>query len=149
MTCPVKLLKQWFTRAYQGHPSHPLFGAAEDASKTITRTSFTSVLRASLSAGAKYLLPPHNTMDCSEFSGISFRKGSLSALSGCVEFNRLRERADHKCAESTAVYVTDSMDTRAQSSRDVHERFPRRHTQGLAPQAPQHNGLKTSSSHRK
>ena len=123
-TCPVRLLQRWFKRAYKGHPQHPLFGAKENTSLAITRTSFTSMLRSCLTKGAKYLMPPHDKIDCSEFSGISMRKGSLSAMSGVVEFNRLRERADHKCPESTQHYVNDSMQKRARSTVDVHSRFP-------------------------
>ena len=127
-TCPVRLLKMWVQRAYRGHPTHPLFGSREDPSVPIVRDAFTRTLRTCLTEGARHLAPPHNTLNPKSFSGISFRKGSLSAMSGVVEFNRLRERADHKHAESTSHYVVDSVQTRAQSSADVHTRFGGAHT---------------------
>ena len=122
-TCAVRLLQAWVPRAYVGNPEDPLFGSEHDRGTPILRGEFTSKLRQSLEAGAKYLAPPHNKLNTKSYSGVSFRKGSLSAMSGVVEFNRLRERADHKCPESTSHYVSDSVQTRAQSSADVHTRF--------------------------
>ena len=122
-TCAVRLLQAWVQRAYTGNPSDPLFGSAHDASTPIVRSEFTTRLRQCLEAGAKHLAPPHNKLNPKAYSGVSFRKGSLSAMSGLVEFNRLRERADHKCPESTSHYVSDSVQTRAQSTVDVHTLF--------------------------
>ena len=139
-TCPVSLLKAWFQRAYTGNPTDPLFGADSDPSTPILRGAFTKKLRECLTAGAKFLAPPHNVPTPESYSGVSFRKGSLSAMSGCVDFNRLRERADHKCPESTAHYVVDSVQTRAQSSADVHARFGQathENTQTSATENPQ------------
>ena len=124
-TCPVRLLQAWVQSSYTGNPKDPLFGQVHDTSTPIVRAQFTSKLRQSLEEGAKFLAPPHNKLNPKAFSGVSFRKGSLSAMSGTVEFNRLRERADHKCPESTSHYVSDSVQTRAQSSLDVHARFGR------------------------
>ena len=124
-TCPVRLLQAWVQSSYTGNPKDPLFGQGHDTSTPIVRAQFTSKLRQSLEEGAKFLAPPHNKLNPKAFSGVSFRKGSLSAMSGTVEFNRLRERADHKCPESTSHYVSDSVQTRAQSSLDVHARFGR------------------------
>ena len=133
-TCPVRLLQMWVQRAYTGNPKHPLFASEHDEGTPILRSRFTSRLRQCLVAGAQYLAPPHNTLDPKAYSGVSFRKGSLSAMSGVVEFNRLRERADHKCPESTSHYVSDSVQTRAQSTVDVHTRFAKASSQSNTPQ---------------
>jgi len=122
-TCAVRLLSSWVLRSYKGDPQDPVFGHGPNPKQPTLRSEFTTKLRQCLLSGARHLAPPHNMLNPKSFSGISFRRGSLSAMSGVVEFNRLRERADHKCAESTSHYVVDSVETRARSSVDVHKRF--------------------------
>jgi len=139
-TCAVRLLSSWVLRSYKGDPQDPVFGSESNPKKPTLRGDFTKKLRQCLLDGARYLKPPHDKLNPKSFSGVSFRRGSLSAMSGVVEFNRLRERADHKCATSTSHYVVDSVETRAQSSIDVHARFGSAITQAAA--TPQHAAIR-------
>jgi hypothetical protein len=112
--CPVALLRMHFMRAYRGQPSAPLFCAARDPRTPWPRSTFTGSLRRRLERASRHLDIP---VDLRLFSGISFRKGSLSTLGAAgVPSHRLADHGDHASVQSSRRYTLDSLSQRAANS---------------------------------
>eukprot|EP01047_Picozoa_sp_COSAG01_P009864 COSAG01_NODE_411_length_17360_cov_11.401852_17_plen_246_part_00 len=112
--CPVALLRMHFMRAYRGQPSAPLFCAARDPRTPWPRSTFTGSLRRRLERASRHLDIP---VDLQLFSGISFRKGSLSTLGAAgVPSHRLADHGDHASVQSSRRYTLDSLSQRAANS---------------------------------
>jgi hypothetical protein len=121
--CPVCLLVEWYKRTFSGDPTQYVF-ARNAASIPPTSTRWTKNMRARLSAAATTfgLLPAD--FNVKEYSGISFRKGSLTALAAKVPPHLLAAHGDHKSVETTfKYYVAQTVSARASNTQLISEGF--------------------------
>jgi len=120
-TCPVKLLQEWYTTSYNNVPSAPVFCTAHDQ-KPITRAEFTRSLRATLPEALQLLKAPFKDLSPLHFSGISFRKGSLTAYAAILDAEKVQAMADHKSSASTRYYIGPTTQQRAENHALIHKR---------------------------
>ena len=120
IVCPVSLIQAWFIRGYNNIPDAPVFGTGPGSTTPLGRNEFTRNFRTRLAAGAPLLAPPHNTLQTSQFSGVSFRRGCVSTLAKVLDFNRVRAHAGHSDPRSTVVYCQDSTERRAENCKKAH-----------------------------
>jgi hypothetical protein len=114
--CPVLAMREWFRESYTGNPKDAVFKSATAPQKTLGRTEFTTRLRARLRAAAPRLGQTADDFSAKAFSGISFRKGCASMLSGHLPTNRLMDQFDHADVRSTREYTQDSIAGRSTNS---------------------------------
>jgi len=111
--CPVTLLKLWYLRVYSGDAQQYLFARAAGALPR-QRASFTRRLRTRMRRAGTDLGYTPTEFDVSNWSGISFRKGGLSALAPHVQPHELAQHADHANVETTRkYYLTQTIEHRA------------------------------------
>ena len=96
--CPVRTLRRYMLEAYEGDPYEPLFQSENQPGKPMPRSQFSNMFKARLMLASRRLSVPVNI---AMFSGVSLRKGGLSALAGGVEVNHLADHGDHKDIRST------------------------------------------------
>lgn len=118
--CPVLTVRNHFAHAYAGDAEAPLFTSHKDPSKPLGRNEFTTRLKARLRLASRHLSAPVNT---DNFSGISFRKGGLSALAGQVATNHLADHADHKDISSTREYTSQTVEDRSEHAVFIARRY--------------------------
>ena len=110
--CLVAQLRRHFLENYTGRPGDLVFTRSERDGRHYTRTAFADILRVRLVAAGRHLGIAINPSD---FSGISFRKGSLQAAAdeGTPGF-ALADMADHGTVDMTRVhYLGDTLEGRA------------------------------------
>ena len=120
--CPVRTLKKYVQATYKGNPAAPIFQRVGAPGKPIGRTEFTDTLKARLMIAARHLSGP---VDVRLYSGISWRKGGLSALAGGVRLNHLADHADHKDVKSSRSYTAQTIEERAQHAHVIAEKYSR------------------------
>ena len=108
--CPVRTLRRYMLEAYAGDPYEPLFQSATQPGKSMPRSQFTTMFKARLMVASRHLNVPVNI---AMFSGVSWRKGGLSALAGGVAVNHLADHGDHKDIRSTREYTQQTISERA------------------------------------
>ena len=118
-TCPVTLLQAWYTASYIGVPTAPVFSTTGDL-VPVTRAEFTRGLRATLPDALAMLNSPHKDLSPLHFSGISFRKGSLTAYAAILDVDKVQAMADHKCSASTRYYIGPTTQQRAANHALIH-----------------------------
>ena len=121
--CPVHLLARWYNISYQHEPEQYLLA---DGPQSIPPTTaiWTRQLRGSLRIMAETHGLDADQFDEKNYSGISFRKFSLSALAKHVHPQILAAHADHKSVETThKYYVTQSVQERAEHSTLIAKGF--------------------------
>ena len=110
--CPVALLQAHFLSSFRRRPEENLFVTIDR--RPWSRTSFNATLRHRLNRAQRHL---GVRLDLSKFSGISFRKGCLSALGALnVPAHRLADHADHSTVDSSRIYTVDTLNDRAANS---------------------------------
>lgn len=113
--CAVRLLLAHYHATYRGD-SNSFVWAGPDGSPQL-RGAFTTRLRQRLARAAPRLGLTAEQMNLSAYSGISIRKGALSALAGEVAAPMLAMIADHKSFETTnKFYITDTVELRASNA---------------------------------
>ena len=122
--CPVITLRNYMLAAYAGDPYEPLFQSATQVGRPMPRSQFTTMLRARLLLAGRHLNVPVNV---ALYSGISWRKGGLSALAGGVAVNHLADHGDHKCIRSTREYTEQTFQERATHSHVIASRYGSKH----------------------
>ena len=95
---------------YSGDANAPVFTAGDGSARAISRTEFTNTLKARLMLANRHLTVP---VDIAVMSGISFRKGGLSALAGLVSTDRLADHGDHNDVRATREYTEQTVGERA------------------------------------
>ena len=109
--CPVKWLVLHYRLNLQNNPaaaaSDPVFKTKAGA--MLNRTAYTKELKVRLTRSVKnFLNQPH--FNCDNYSGISWRKATLSQLVGKIPDSRAANFADHADIETTRKhYATDSI----------------------------------------
>ena len=63
---------------------------------------------------------PHKDLSPLHFSGISFRKGSLTAYAAILDVDKVQAMADHKCSASTRYYIGPTTQQRAANHALIH-----------------------------
>ena len=112
--CPVLLLQAHFIRAFRRRPTANLFESSVGV--PLPRRFFNTTLRRRLAAAQRHL-PAAARFNVARFSGISFRKGCLSALGALnVPAHRLADHGDHSSVESSRIYTVDTVSQRASNS---------------------------------
>jgi len=111
--CPVRLLKLWYLRVFSGDSKQYLFARAAGALPRM-RQSFTRRLRGRMAYVGPALGYSGDEFDVTKWSGISFRKGGLSALAPFVQPHELAQHADHASVETTRkYYLSQTIENRA------------------------------------
>ena len=118
--CPVRTLRRYMLEAYAGDPYEPLFQSTTQPGKPMPRSQFTTNFKARLMLASRHLSAPVNI---AMFSGISWRKGGLSALAGGVAVNHLADHGDHKDIRSTREYTQQTVQERAGHSGVIAARY--------------------------
>ena len=125
--CPVFMMQRWCSTQYAGDPSAPLFPAEKDAHRHLPqgRTEFDELLKARIMQALPKIDIDPDTFDVSKFSGIGFRKGSLSALANTkgMSSTRLAAHGDHADVNTTMHYLSDTTTERAANSKAIASRF--------------------------
>jgi hypothetical protein len=109
--CPVRWMVKHLKANYAGDSSAPLFAGARGP--VLTRHAFTKQLRARLvRAVDTHLNVDH--FDIRHYSGISFRKGGITALSVAAAIHQVADFADHQSVETSRKgYIQDAVQARA------------------------------------
>jgi hypothetical protein len=115
LTCPVRWMSLHFERNFRGDPTAPIFVGRDGLS--IGRTSFQQALQLRLELAVRSYLPEHG-FDVRHFTGISFRKGGITALSRAaaehkILVNQVADFADHQDIQTTRRYDEASVASRA------------------------------------
>jgi len=126
--CPVYMLQRWFQATFKGDPEAPLFTAEKEGRKHLPcgRTEFGDLLKARLINALPLLdIDDVSAFDISKYSGIGFRKGSLSALahSKGITTPRLAAHGDHQDVNTTMHYLSDCIEQRASNSTAIASHF--------------------------
>ena len=126
--CPVFMLQRWFQATFKGDPEAPLFTAEKEGRKHLPcgRTEFGDLLKARLINALPLLdIEDITAFDISKYSGIGFRKGSLSALahSKGITTPRLAAHGDHRDVNTTMHYLSDCIEQRAANSSAIASHF--------------------------
>ena len=125
--CPVYMVHRWVATQFAGDPEAPLFVAAKEARRHLPcgRTEFADLLKARIVKALPLLDVDIATFDLSKYSGIGFRKGSLSALarSDGITCPRLAAHGDHSTVDVTLHYLSDTTEQRAENSRSIASHF--------------------------
>ena len=121
--CPVLTLKNYMIATYKGNPKDPIFQSTSRPGTPISRTAFTDTLKARLLIASRHLTGP---MDVRLYSGISWRKGGLSALAGDVRLNHLADHADHKSVTSSRAYTAQTVEERAQHAHIIASKYAKK-----------------------
>ena len=110
---------------FSGDPEQYLLARAAGSLPRLRR-SFTQRLRRRLTAVAPLLGYTAEEFDVSNWSGISFRKGGLSALAPHVQPHELAQHADHASVETTRkYYLSQTTEHRAaNTARMTRSLFP-------------------------
>ena len=120
--CPVYLLAKWYKLKFQD-PSQFLLADKPGELPPLV-AEWTRELRAALRIVAKNHGLSAEQFDEKNYSGISFRKFSLSALAKHVQPQILAAHADHKSVETThRYYVTQSISERAEHTNLIASGF--------------------------
>ena len=119
--CPVRWFilhyKENYLKSALAKPSDPIFKTK--AGKPLNMTAYTKELRQRLQRAVKEQLDQPN-FNVAAFSGISWRKASLSQLVGYVADSRAANFAGHKSIETTrAHYAKDTVSQRAAMSNVI------------------------------
>ena len=102
------------TDAFLLHPLAPESIARGAGRMPRLRASFTRRLRERLTRIAPQLGANSDEFDATRWSGISFRKGGLSALAPYVQPHELAMHADHASVETTRrYYLSQTVESRA------------------------------------
>ena len=120
MICPVRCMQRYFVRCYGGNPNAPLFKHLTKEGFPLGRTHFTNVLRARLKLAERWLDRPVLTK---HMSGISWRKGGLSALAGQVTTDKLADYGDHQDVRSTREYTSNTIEEGGCNARLIANRY--------------------------
>jgi len=121
--CPVRLLKKWFQLTFNGN-SEQFVLAESTTAKVINAIPWTRQLRARLMSAASVAGIDPNEFDESNWSGISFRKFSLSSLAGFVPPQILAAHGEHSTVEITnKYYVTQTVAQRAEHTALIAKGF--------------------------
>ena len=113
--CPVRWLVKHFMLNYNGDPAAPLFSGPRGG--PLTRATYQSQLQTRLSL-AMHRFIPGTAFDVRHYTGISFRKGGITALSRAAAANRLlmhhvADFADHRDISTTRRYDEETIASRA------------------------------------
>jgi len=125
--CPVFMMQRWVLSQYSGDASAPLFPAEKIESRHLPegRTEFDEMLKARIIRALPRLDLDVATFDISKYSGIGFRKGSLSALAHTkgITMTRLAAHGDHVHVDTTMHYLSDTNEQRARNSASIATHF--------------------------
>lgn len=120
--CPVLTLRNYMADTYSGDPDEPIFQSMAKPGTAITRTAFTNTLKARLLIASRHL---SSAIDVRLYSGISWRKGGLSALAGGVRLNHLADHADHADTKSSRAYTAQTVEERAKHAHIIEAKYSR------------------------
>jgi len=127
--CPVFMLQRWVSTQYKGNPEDPIFPAEKLEHRHLPegRTEFDEMLKARTLRALPYLDIDVASFDISKYSGIGFRKGSLSALAHTdgITTTRLAAHGDHVHVDTTMHYLSDTNGQRARNSAAIATHFVR------------------------
>ena len=125
--CPVFMMKRWCESQYAGDPEAPLFPAEKEKDRHLPqgRTEFDELLKARIMQALPKLEVDPTLFDLKKYSGIGFRKGSLSALAQApgMSTTRLAAHGDHKDVNTTMHYLSDNTTQRASNTKTIAEQF--------------------------
>eukprot|EP01052_Picozoa_sp_SAG31_P022757 SAG31_NODE_1828_length_7159_cov_58.418980_7_plen_349_part_00 len=116
LVCPIRWMIRHFLCNYSGRPTDPVF-CVPGTSSPLIRQRYTARLRDRLAHSASEFLPDFQ-LDVESYSGISWRKAGISALSRQAAHERLHivqvaDFADHKDIKTSRSYIADSLGDRA------------------------------------
>ena len=114
--CPVRWAVEHYRANYAGDPTAPIF-TNRKTGKPLTRSLYQSRMQDRLARAITAYLPDL-TVDIRQFTGISWRKGGITALSSqaalnSLHMNQVADFADHKDIKTSRNYISDSIATRA------------------------------------
>ena len=118
--CPVITLRNYMLDQYAGDPYEPIFQSDANPGRPMPRSQFTTTFKARLLLASRNLSVPVNI---ALYSGISWRKGGLSALAGGVAVNHLADHGDHNDIRSTRQYTEQTVPERAAHSTIIAARY--------------------------
>ena len=112
--CPVLLTKLWYALAYTGDNEQYVLATNAENRPPLCAT-WTTLLRANIAAVAQQAGVSEDDFNVKDWSGISFRKFSLSALARHVQPQLLAAHGEHGSVEITnKYYVTQTVAQRAE-----------------------------------
>ena len=116
LVCPVRWAVEHYRANYRGDPEAPIF-ANPQTGGPLTRGVYTTRMQTRLVEAVTNYLPGYS-IDIRNYSGISWRKGGITALSHQaarqrLHLNQVADFADHQDIATSRSYITDSIETRA------------------------------------
>lgn len=104
--CPVQLLRLWYLQTFTGNSKQYVFARTAGGYPPLS-SSWTKRMRARLSAAAVKFGMAEDEFCAKHWSGISFRKGALSALAVHLQPHQLAAAGDHANVETTFKYYME------------------------------------------
>jgi hypothetical protein len=119
--CPVQLLRIWYLRTFSGD-SHQFVFARTLGTHPPMERSWTRRMRTRLTTAAALFGMDDDEFSADNWSGISFRKGSLSALAAHVQPHTLAAHGDHASIETSYKYYLEMSITNKAANTKLLER---------------------------
>jgi hypothetical protein len=102
----VQLLRLWYLQTFTGNSKQYVFARTAGGYPPLS-SSWTKRMRARLSAAAVKFGMAEDEFCAKHWSGISFRKGALSALAVHLQPHQLAAAGDHANVETTFKYYME------------------------------------------
>jgi hypothetical protein len=121
--CPVQLLRLWYLRTFSGVAKQYVFARTCGGFPPLN-APWLKRMRASLTSAAELFGLSKDEFKVNNWSGISFRKGALSALAEHLQPHQLAAAADHASVETSyKYYLSQTIRQRASNTARIEAGF--------------------------